>query len=42
MPKEVKAICRHGHKVIIPCNWVKEGLCGIDLKPCRIIEFLAE
>ena len=26
--------CRRGFVVRIPCNWVKDGFCGVDARPC--------
>lgn len=34
----IYAICRRGFRVELPCNWVKEGRCGADTKPCKIVE----
>lgn len=38
--KETKiyGICRGGFRVELPCNWVVEGRCGADSKPCMILE----
>lgn len=40
-PRLVKAVifCRqHKAKVtlILPCNWVRSGLCGVDCRPCDL------
>jgi len=36
----VKAVifCRYRDSVVasLPCNWVKEGFCGVDAKKCNI------
>jgi hypothetical protein len=40
LSKKVEGLCRQGYKIAIPCNWVKDGICGIDLKRCVIIEFM--
>jgi len=32
--------CRnHNGKLKLPCNWVKDGCCGTDAKPCNITVF---
>jgi hypothetical protein len=31
-----KAKCGCGYTVVIPCNWNKNGRCGIDTKLCKI------
>lgn len=42
--KRIKAICRRGKKVTLPCNWINTkqliegtGICGADGQKCRII-----
>jgi len=35
--QKLEGTCRKGHKIILPCNWVKEGRCGDDTLPCRIV-----
>ena len=37
-----KVRCRHNFAVELPCNFVKEGFCGIDARPCRIEELVEE
>jgi len=33
----MKARCRNGFVVRIPCNWNVNGRCGDDSKPCRLL-----
>jgi len=35
----MKATCRKGFTVTLPCNWNKEGRCGDDAKLCNLILF---
>ena len=28
--------CRHRADVVLPCNWVVKGFCGVDARECRI------
>ena len=37
--KRVKyaVVCRHFEgELHLPCNWVKDGFCGVDAKKCDI------
>jgi hypothetical protein len=34
MSEELVSECRKGYLVKIPCNWEKDGYCGIDARPC--------
>jgi len=36
MSKKVRVKCRINQNIILPCNWVKDGYCGGDGKPCQI------
>lgn len=36
--KRIKVLCRLSHVMNAPCNWVVQGRCGEDSKPCRIIK----
>ncbi len=38
----MKARCRLGVTVNLPCNWCKNDWCAHDLKPCEYLEFIAE
>lgn len=33
--------CRRGFVVRIPCNWNKDGYCGVDAKLC-VLEHIRE
>ena len=37
MKFSTQATCRRNHIVILPCNYVKDGFCGEDAKPCKLI-----
>jgi len=36
----VKALCRKGLIVRIPCNWNKDGFCGDDTKHCILLRLV--
>jgi hypothetical protein len=38
-PKKFKVSCRFKQEITLylPCNWVKEGFCGINGKKCNIV-----
>lgn len=37
-PKVVRVTCRHYEGALtLPCNYVKEGFCGIDACRCNIV-----
>ncbi len=38
MSKSTVMECRHCARVVVPCNWVKEGSCGIDAGHCEVKE----
>jgi len=38
----MKAICRHGYIMKLPCNWVKDGCCGEDCKECVILRLMGD
>lgn len=33
-----KYCCRHFESKALPCNWVKDGFCGVDARRCIIVE----
>lgn len=35
-----KILCRLGHIVEVPCNWVVNGWCGEDSHPCVILKLI--
>lgn len=37
----MKAICRKGHTIDVPCNWNVQGRCGDDSFPCGLVSFEA-
>jgi hypothetical protein len=37
--KKIRAMCRKGHKIMVPCNWNINGVCGADVKPCILVSF---
>lgn len=35
----MKARCRKGHLIIVPCNWNIQGRCGDDSYSCNLVSF---
>lgn len=31
-----KYCCRISDEVSVPCNWVKDGICGADARKCEL------
>ena len=28
--------CRFSDRVVLPCSWVVDGVCGVDARVCRV------
>jgi len=38
MKKKYRVKCRYCvSKLYLPCNWVKDGFCGVDAKKCDMV-----